>query len=258
MKAYEKESKKILIPSVDTKTLHKIYGILDIHSTDLNENVNATIIYLNSSLIEHNCTPNTMQAIENADNKYRNILRAACLIKKGEHIKTMHTHILWGTTARRRDLFQKKYIQCVCDRCRDPTEFGTYFSALKCMGIGQEPCGGPQLPSNPTNLDTAWQCEKCKISLPNEDVMEFVNHLGNEVDKVLTKNPGLKELEDILRKLLVFLHPNHYHVYTVKHALLQLYASNSGDVAEDEIVKKVEMSRDLIEITKKLDPGKSR
>ncbi|XP_045477345.1 SET domain-containing protein SmydA-8-like [Harmonia axyridis] len=258
LKSYEQETKNNIIPMVDTKTLHKIYGILDVHSTELNGQMNAALLYLKSSVIEHNCTPNTMQAIENADNKYRIIVRASTNIKKGEKITTMYTHILWGTTARRRNLWQKKYLQCFCDRCKDPTEFGTYFNALKCMGTEKEPCGGSQLPSNPTDLNSVWNCDKCKISLPNDDVMEFVNHLGNEVDKVLAKDAGVKDLEDILKKLLVFLHPNHYHVYTVKHSLVQLYARSEGDVSDEEFTKKFEMCQDLIGITKKLDPGNAR
>ncbi|KAL3272854.1 hypothetical protein HHI36_014315 [Cryptolaemus montrouzieri] len=257
LKAYEQEIKKTIIPTVDTKTLHKIYGILDVNATELTDDIDAEILYLTASLIEHNCTPNTIQTIENANNKYRIIFRAALPIKKGEHITSMYTHILWGTISRREHLWERKYFRCTCNRCKDPTEFGTNLSGLKCMGTEKQPCGGLQLPVNPTEQNPSWTCDKCKISLPNEDVMEFVNHLGSEVDKILSKQPDLKELEDMLGKLLVFLHSNHYHVYTIKHSLVQLYGRN-GQVTEDILMKKVEMCDELLGITKKLDPGNAR
>ncbi|KAK9885452.1 hypothetical protein WA026_010948 [Henosepilachna vigintioctopunctata] len=170
----------------------------------------------------------------------------------------MYTHILWGTTARREHLWERKYFYCMCDRCKDPTEFGTNFSALKCMGSGKQPCGGVQLPVNPIETKPTWSCEKCKIRLPNEDVMEFVNHLGSEVDKIISKHPNLNDLEGMMKKLLVFLHPNHYHLYTIKHSLVQLYGRNGGEVPEDVLLKKKNICEELIAITHQLDPGNAR
>lgn len=50
----------------------------------------------------------------------------------GQHITLCYTDPLWGTTNRRHHLLKTKFFDCMCNRCRDPTEFGTMFNALKC------------------------------------------------------------------------------------------------------------------------------
>lgn len=86
-----------------------------------------------------------------------------------DHISSIYTHILWGTAARRDHLLQTKYFKCKCRRCQDSTELGTYISGLKCIGgIEGSPCGGLQLPVNPTLEEGAWECGKCKIRLPEK------------------------------------------------------------------------------------------
>ena len=42
-----------------------------------------------------------------------------------------YTHLLMATTERRKHLRFGKFFDCVCDRCSDPTELGTYFGALR-------------------------------------------------------------------------------------------------------------------------------
>ncbi|KAJ8948644.1 hypothetical protein NQ318_022712 [Aromia moschata] len=258
LRNYEKETGQSVLPPVTSEVIHKIYGILDVNATELTEDIDGVILYPTASLMEHNCIPNTVQMIDEKDN-LRVTYKAALPIKKDEHITTMYTHILWGTSARRHHLRKTKYFTCKCKRCQDPTELGTYLSALKCLGTENEPCGGVQLPINPTESNCEWACNKCGIKLPNKEIMKFVHHLNGEVEKMMAKRPKVEELEDILGKLLKFLHPNHYLVYSIKHSLVQLYGNEGGIEASSQLLsEKQKMCEELIAITRRLDPGNAR
>ena len=43
----------------------------------------------------------------------------------------MYTHSLWGTSGRREHLNSTKKFWCKCERCVDPTEFGTNVKNLR-------------------------------------------------------------------------------------------------------------------------------
>ncbi|KAJ8959771.1 hypothetical protein NQ314_006201 [Rhamnusium bicolor] len=140
LKKYEEETGQSILPQVTTDVIHKIYGILDVNATELSEEIDAVILYPTASLLEHSY----------------------------EHITSIYTHILWGTSARRHHLRKTKYFTCMCKRCQDPTEMGTFVSALRCLGTENQPCGGTQLPINPTAHNCEWSCNKCDIKLPNK------------------------------------------------------------------------------------------
>lgn len=260
LKNHEKDTGTVILDDVSSDLIHKLYAILDVNATEINEEFDAEILYPTASLLEHNCTPNTSQTIDESDS-FRVVFRAALEIPKEAHITSIYTHILWGTQARREHLQKTKYFSCICPRCRDPKEFDTFLSGLKCLGTKEEFCGGTQLPINPISNKVKWMCDKCKIKLPNTDIMKFVNHLGDEVDKVLNKTPKVEELEEILGKLLRFLHPNHYHIYQIKHTLIQLYGRGEDDgvaLSDGFLKEKIGMCENLEKITSKLDPGNSR
>ncbi|XP_018563555.1 protein msta-like [Anoplophora glabripennis] len=258
LRKYEEETGQSILPVPSHELIHKIYGILDVNATELSEEFEAYILYPTASLLEHDCTPNTIQTIDEKDN-FKITFRAALPIKKDEHITSIYTHILWGTTARRHHLKKTKYFVCTCKRCQDPTEMGTYINALKCLGVEREPCGGVQLPLNPIEGNCQWTCNKCDIKLPNKDIMKFVHHLSHEVDKLMARHPKIAELEDMLGKLLNFLHPNHYLVYSLKHTLVQLYGSEGGiEISDTLLNEKLKMCEELIDVTTRIDPGNAR
>lgn len=140
---------------------------------------------------------------------------------------------------------------------------GTYLSALKCLGTEETgKCGGTQLPLNPTDDKTEWACDKCDIKLNNSDVAYLVNQIGDEVDHVQINAPTVRDLTALMEKILTFLHPNHYHVYSIKHSLIQLYGYQQGylpnQITDELLKKKAQMCRELLEVTKKIDPGNAR
>ena len=54
-------------------------------------------------------------------------------------------------------LQQTKHFTCECQRCLDPSEFGTNLSAIRCPKCKI----GDVLPLKPTNLKTDFECQDC-------------------------------------------------------------------------------------------------
>lgn len=268
LRTVETELKTNLVPDISTELIHKICGIIDINALEVNLNNGCEIsaLYALACMMEHNCIPNTKHSFniksEDEDTQFRITVKVVLPIKKGENITTMYSHALWGTQARRDHLKITKFFSCFCQRCKDPTEMNTYLSAMKCIGTGTVPCGGNQLPSDPCDENTEWSCDKCPIKIKNSEVTYLVSKLGEEVENIQAGHPTVNQLEDLLTKLLTFLHPHHYHVYSVKHSLVQLYGYQHGylhyEMKPEILQKKAEMCEELIDITKAIDPGNSR
>ncbi|KAK9885451.1 hypothetical protein WA026_010947 [Henosepilachna vigintioctopunctata] len=262
LKCMEMKTGKSILPDTSKETIHKICGIIDVNALEINQYSEMSVLYPTAYLMEHSCVPNTVHTFDLVSQGYKINIRAALPIKKGDHISTMYTHALWGTQGRREHLRETKYFSCSCKRCSDPSELGTNFSSLLCMGSNEEPCGGLQSPINPLDYNTEWACNKCQIRLTNGEVSYLVNRIGEEVDNVQLSSPTVRELDALLTKMATFLHPNHYHCYAVKHSLIQLYGYQQGympsQITDETLNRKANMCRELLEVTKKLDPGNSR
>lgn len=216
-------------------------------------------MYPTAYLLEHSCLPNCFYTFDFSSN-FRINVKAGRPIKKGEHLTTMYTHVLWGTQMRREHLKDTKYFECKCDRCKDPTELGTYLSALKCMGTEEKgACGGYQLPVDPLSSSTEWACNKCPVRITNDHVNFLMSQMNEEVDGLLVGHTAsIKELEDLIDKLSQFLHANHYHLFALKHTLIQLYGSQAGCVASKTsdalLQRKIEMCENMLKVAETLDP----
>lgn len=263
MRILEGKSGKQVLQDLSKETIHKICGVIDVNALEINQDAEITALYPTAYLMEHSCMSNTLHIFDNSEKGYTITIKAAIPISKGEHISTMYTHSLWGTQARREHLRETKYFSCKCKRCEDPTELGTYLSALRCIGTqDDEPCGGIQLPINPLDDNTEWACNKCDVKLSSPEVNFLINQIGEEVDHVQLSNPTVRELDSLLTKMLNFVHPNHYHAFSVKHSLVQLYGYQQGympnQLTDDVVVKKATICRELLDIAKKIDPGNAR
>lgn len=86
--------------------------------------------------------------------------------------------------------------------------------------------------------------------------------MGEEVDNVLTQKSNVKNLEDLLEKLGTFLHPNHYHMFAIKHSLIQIYGNHKDLLAQNlpnaMLKKKLRMCDELLKIVNALDPHSIR
>lgn len=258
----ETKANQVVLPDISSDTIHQLCGIIDVNSLEINQDAEVSALYPTAYLMEHNCVCNTIHTFDGQEEQFKITVRASVPIKKGEHITTMYTHALWGTQARREHLKETKYFTCQCKRCCDPTELGTNLSALRCLGTEETPCGGVQLPIDPLKEDTEWTCNKCPAKLDNNEVSYLINQIGEEVDYIQLGNPTVIELDGLLSKLLNFLHPNHYHCYAIKHSLVQLYGYQQGympnQISDELLKKKSTICRELLEVTRIIDPGNAR
>lgn len=261
IKAIEERSNQKVLPICDAETLHKICGIIESNGLNIGcpSGQELSGLYPTAYLLEHSCLPNCFYTFDFSNN-FRINVKAGRPIKKGEHLTTMYTHVLWGTQMRREHLKDTKYFECKCDRCKDPTELGTYLSALKCMGTEEQgACGGYQLPVDPLSASTEWSCNKCPVRISNDHVNFLMSQMNEEVDGLLVgRKASIKELEDLIEKLSKFLHANHYHLFALKHCLIQLYGSQAGCVASkmsDALLqRKIDMCEGMLKVAETLDP----
>lgn len=213
-------------------------------------------------IIEHSCVPNCHFTFDKK-NGFRLTVRAARDIQKGEHIATCYTNILWGTQLRRQHLKEMKYFNCRCERCADPTELGTHFSSMKCIGTDEISCdGGVQVCTNPLSEKTEFCCDKCPARIDGDQVAVIVDRIGEEIENVTAKTPNPSALESLLDKLTTLLHPQHYHMFTLKHLLVQLYGNHRDYFIEtisiELLMWKLKLCDDLLHIMELLDPHNIR
>lgn len=221
-------------------------------------------LYATGCIIEHNCIPNC-HFVFDKKNGFKLTVRSARGIRKGEHIATCYSNILWGTQLRRQQLIDTKYFDCQCERCVDPTELGSHFSSLRCLGSDESSCeGGVQTAVNPlADIDKLeWTCDKCPVRVPGDQVAYLVTKMSEEVDKVINKTPTVPAVEALMEKLGNFLHPQHYHMFTLKHSLIQLYGNHKDysieTISTDALRRKLKLCDSLWETLKRLDPHNIR
>uniref|UniRef100_A0A8D8X417 Protein msta, isoform A n=2 Tax=Cacopsylla melanoneura TaxID=428564 RepID=A0A8D8X417_9HEMI len=247
-----------ILDDTSSDVLHWICGVIDVNALDIGRYTQGLFSIM--CLMEHSCLPNVKYTFEPETNVAR--LIASMNIPKGFHISTMYTNALWGTQPRREHLAITKYFNCSCERCSDPTELGTYFSAMKCLNEHKDKDECWILPLNPLDNDSDWKCSSCSALLNAKDVHLVTSQLGEQVDTLVQESPNVKALEEMLNKLETMFHPHHYHCYAVKHSLIQLYGTQSGygysDMSTSTLERKISLCRELIRITNKLDPSHSR
>jgi hypothetical protein len=82
-----------------------------------------------STLLTFSSRPNTRHTF---DPDHSINLYSTVRIAKGQVISATYTNSLWSTTDRRDHLKMSKCFWCACERCADPTEFGSYMSSTRC------------------------------------------------------------------------------------------------------------------------------
>jgi len=240
-----------LCPELDfsDETIQKIQGIMETNKKEIRlSQSDCEAIYAIACLMEHSCTPNVKITF---DKDFTINVRAGRDIAKGEHISTMYTHALWGTIARRDHLHITKNFWCTCERCADPLEFGSNFSTIY-------DDGHPMHPIDPLDSESEWLCEKTGMKRSAQDIKLQLSQIGAELEEVTSKGT-VEDAEAFLDKYKKLLHPNHYHMATCKHNLLQMYGRTENcliqDMDEEQLKRKEDLCREHIEVLKIIDPN---
>lgn len=262
-----------ILENREKKMLHRICGIMEVNALNIglhyNDQQEVSGLFENACILEHSCAPNCFYTF-NTKRNYKITMRAGRLIKKGEHLAIMYTHMLWGTQMRQEHLLANKYFVCKCERCLDATEFGTNISALKCIGDIGKSCGGTLLPKNPIDINTDWFCNKCDVSISNEQIEIVLTNIEQEVDDLLMPSVSRidcssitpKTFETLIKRLSNLMHENHYQLFALKHTLIQFYGHKPNymhnELSDEVLQRKFQLCEQLLFILDRIDPNTMR
>lgn len=132
--------------------VHTVCGILEVNSFEVGTlGRRARALFPEAFYISHECSPNTTHT--DHPRNHAITIRMTKDIKEGEMISLSYSYTLQGTLKRRQHLKDSKFFWCQCTRCKDPTELGTYTSALRCPKCN----GGYILTTDPLDQDAPWK-----------------------------------------------------------------------------------------------------
>ncbi|XP_075168028.1 SET and MYND domain containing, arthropod-specific, member 6 [Haematobia irritans] len=235
--------------------LQKICSIWDVNSHEIRAPDTASMrgLYVNVSILAHNCCPNANQAI---DDQYRMKVYANRDIAKEEMVTNSYTNLLLGTDERREILREGKYFHCTCERCEDPTEFGSHMSSFVCA-----PCAANNKEGFIVKDSTSksWKCLKCNHTLRNEQVL---NILEKAREEIFHSQEDLRRLEYLLVKLHTILHKNHYIIVDLKqniaNILRSIIMSSLQKPGRRLYERKIRLCQELVMLLHVIQPGISR
>jgi len=201
-------------------------------------------IYSLYSILNHSCLPNTAFRILQ-DESIRVV--ATEQILEGDQIFTRYTAISIGQP-RRSELLEYHWgFTCSCARCRDPTELGTWCSAIRCV---YQSCQGYVLPYT-THI---WRCSECEGPVGLDQVNSRLTRAERTMKNNLTSDTDANTLENTVAVLQSFLHPNHYLVTQVEYVLLRSYWM--GGVLSRPVQDRVlQLADHLIHVLNLIEPG---
>ena len=139
-------------------------------------------LYAQYALINHACVSNAKVVI--GKDNFNLEVRAQVPIKCGEEITTRYIGVNTGAPVRADIIQQHWSFTCGCLRCSDPTDLGTYSSALICgacrMFNDNTPTQGLVLPHSPDTKTPAafshiWKCNSCEKTLTKEAVHKLID-----------------------------------------------------------------------------------
>lgn len=234
---------------VDSDLIQKICGIIDVNSFEI-RNVNGDSIkgvYPFANNLTHNCTPNTMMAV-GLDWKMK--ILSTVPIEKGSLVLNSYVSPLIGTGVRQHLLKSGKYLTCNCERCQDPTEFGTYMSSLICKECFE---------SYVVYKDSKWICVKCSKEMPTSEVNEILITANNDI---LDADGDIRQMEHLILKFSRIFHPNHYLIIDLKQSVASILRSicSASLVPPGKAVmeRKIQLCEEILPILKVIQPGISR
>lgn len=236
--------------------IHTMCGILETNCFEVGgrNGTSARALYPEAYLMCHDCVPNTNHTDDPITHEL--IVRTTKPLKKDDIISLSYAYTLQGTLKRRQHLHEAKFFYCSCARCKSPDELSTHASTLICPKCSY----GFILSVNPLDENAEWRCHKCSFSLAASVVMSLVTKLYEELDAI--GGSDINQIEMFMRKYSKTLHRNHYIFLSAKHSLCQCYGKINGflinELSAEQLKKKEDYCRDLLEVIDILEPGSSR
>lgn len=238
---------------VDEDGFHSICGILDTNSFQIC--VGSMIlrgVYPTASFMNHDCCANVRHYFDSDLGMH---VKSTRTLPEGFEVKANYTQVLWGTGARRKHLMLGKHFGCTCDRCKDPTEFGTYLNAIRCPR-----CTRYMTPTRPLVDDAPWRCNSCDQRLTAEQVTFIHTTLGKVLQKVNKSDPP--SVEKFVTKCEKLVPPCNHILVEMKYALMQMYGNSRGyllpELHDETLERKRSLCAELLKVLRKIRTGACR
>ena len=127
-------------------------AICSVSPVDINRQPEGKGLYPIFAIMSHYCICNARYTLN--PKSLSMYVRARSNIRKGEEISVQYLSALSGNFKRRKKIRDEWYFDCECRRCSDPTECGSYVSALKCDSCSS----GNVLPIDSLEYNSKWKC----------------------------------------------------------------------------------------------------
>jgi len=219
-------------------------------------------LYQIASIPNHDCVANTVHQFSPLNDGFRMITKACRDIKKGEEITHSYVDAQEPMLIRQELLNLGKFFHCLCDRCSDPTELGTFGSALQCPS-----CKEPVVTLNAKDLQSDWACTKCKRVFPVLKVSNVTAAIKEESEllehqKEYPERCDIPAHEAFIKKFSPILHSKHVLLIKAKYTLSKMYGRMSGyeadKLSEEQLLRKQALCEEVLSVLDKIMPGQSR
>jgi len=258
-----------IVPGVSKDLAWKIVGILFTNCFEFKlAEIEARALYPLVSLINHSCIPNMRHT--NLINELKNEqvegeivvmkLEAQRTILEDTELTIRYNDYMMGHLQRQKFLSEQWFFNCACERCRDPSEFGTNTSGLPCTRHGCS--SGFLLPYS----CKVWRCSMCRQDVVREDVMRMEENLMLLSERK-PEPYNIRTCLQQLHSLSKILHNNHFIIVNLKQKFLFNFSINMKKIRDLEPEQRKKLSplflaqekycRQLLTYHEVLDPGQS-
>ncbi|XP_053949564.1 SET domain-containing protein SmydA-8 isoform X2 [Anastrepha ludens] len=222
---------------------YEVRSIVDGHETMVRG------LFALAGFMNHNCTPNSSHHFEDGQTI---VVTAARDIAQGEEITATYTKILWNTLSRQLFLRATKHFVCSCKRCSDPTENGTYLSALFCREQG---CKGIVIPLQAKTLQPDWRCLTCDTVFPHSKMSRYQDFALNTINNRINTST-VHELINFINEMCPrFCPPSNYVLVEAKLNVIWRMQRYKGDCTAEEMQHRDRYREEILKILEKLGAG---
>lgn len=209
--------KKLSLDWVKDEDVQHAFGVLKTNGVGhINPNGSKVcFLYPTVSLMSHSCAAN----LEIVDSPARSVkFVAKRQIGKGDELTWSYTNFLLPRHNIQEKLSQTWLFDCQCLRCKDPAEFGLYYSSQKCV------CGGYLSKT----MEDRTMCDKCGKQVDSLTMLMEEQSMMKELSLSDTA-----DLCALLQKLVAgqIVHPTHHIMVRLYMRLVESVARNNPDAA---------------------------
>ena len=228
------------------------YGVLKTNSMGY-RGLDAYALYPTISLLSHSCSPN-LDKLPQCGRKHG--FKAQRPIEAGDQLFIRYTHTLAHRLRLRADLARKWHFWCLCERCADPTDLGSYLSSPLCRSLDAgNGCEGCFVPCDPCDQESRWKCAECEKIVSAAEIARLDTEGEEIVRKSLKIGKGPGEIMDVINKLRDVYHENYHLIVKLK---VDFIFSSSESLSVEQRKTKIEFCNDVLSVLDKIDRGTSR